>query len=111
MPGELLHKVENKSPVHDSFQFQKVADKLQIASDYLLQYILQPNVPCCPIIMAGSRLTVKPGRPSKLSLEVPSSHAIDLATLALPIFPNLPEHVSNAKPAEVFCLVHHAISG
>ena len=69
--GELLVKVENQAPVQDSFRFEYIADKLQAAADYLLQYSLHPAVPGAPIIMAGSRLTVLPGQPSKFALEVP----------------------------------------
>ncbi|KAK9843600.1 hypothetical protein WJX84_002029 [Apatococcus fuscideae] len=69
VPGELLVKVENKAPVHDAFSFEFIADKLQAAADYLLQYSLHPAVPGAPIIMAGSRLSVKPGQPSKFALE------------------------------------------
>ena len=68
--GELLYMLENKAPVHDSFRFEYIADKLQAAADYLLQYTLQPAVPSAPVIMAGSRLLVKPGKPSKFALEV-----------------------------------------
>ena len=68
--GELLFKVENKAPVHDSFCFEYIADKLQAAADYLLQYTLRPSVPGAPIVMAGSRLAVKAGQPSKFTLEV-----------------------------------------
>lgn len=43
--GEVVLTVENKSPLHDVFQFQRVNGGLTRAGCYCLQYTLRPELP------------------------------------------------------------------
>ncbi|KAK9820414.1 hypothetical protein WJX72_010046 [[Myrmecia] bisecta] len=58
--GELVLRVDNKTPVRDAFQFGRVLHGLQRAGRYLLEYVMQPALQTGPLT-SQQLLHVSPG--------------------------------------------------
>lgn len=64
----LIVAIENKTPIKETYYFQRISSGLKEAGRYVLEYILTPTVPGMSPIRAAVELSVVAGIPSQVSL-------------------------------------------
>lgn len=68
--GELVHWVEEKSPVREVFQFPRLAQGLTQSGTYLLRYRVSPHPPGLQELCVSVHIHVVPGPPAAIDIQV-----------------------------------------